>query len=569
MIRLKNNLAIIGILFISLNLYSQLNGNAFLSGQTNHLGIKIKFISTGGTAVTDSTFTSSSGSYSINITGGVYTVVFSKAGYMDFNYNGGASVVLTNTIALSNSTLTAGSQINVNGNISGNWMNTNTYIVTGNITVPSGQTLTIQQGTNIKFNGYYSITVDGSLIANGTSLSPILFTSNLPIPSPGNWDRINVNGNGSVFNFCIFDYFTRGLNIYYSSPIVTNNEFSNFNGIAIYANGCSSIISKNWIHDYQSDIYAQGITYDGSSNIIVECNKIHDGGGYGIRPFGGGIVRNNIIYNIKSASRGIAFGCGPGTLARIENNFMHDCNLGFWINGSITPIPHPYIINNTISNMLYAGIEMNDNYSNADIINNIFTDCNIGIYQSVPSCTPMCSTTPSVVANNLMYNNTGGNYVGVQIVGIGSIVSTNGQGNPVDPYFNMSQDPLFSGNVPPSLNPTSPCINAGKVGYSANIGFDTSFVCNTPVMSVHENTKNIISVKLFPNPSSGTFYLELDSDIFDGEIVLINTVGAIVYREKIVKGFNMLNPNQIASGLYNYLLLSNKQKVYNGKLIIE
>lgn len=569
MIRLGKILSFIGITFISINLYSQLNGNAFLAGQTNHTGIKIKLISTGGTAVTDSTYTTSSGSYSINITGGVYTVVFSKAGYIDFNYNGGANIVLTNTVSLTNSTLTAGTQVNISGNVSGNWTNNNTYIVNGNINIPSGQTLTIQPGTNIRFNGNYSITADGSLIANGTQLNPILFTSNLPTPGPGNWNQITVNGNGSVFNYCILDYCTSGLNISNCSPIVTNSEFRNFNGTAIFATNCSSIISKNWIHDYQSDVYSQGITYDGSNNIVVECNKIHDGGGYGIRPFGGGVVRNNVIYNIKGVSRGYAMGCGSGTTARIENNYMHDCNSGFWIYENVTPIPHPYIINNTFANMQYAGIEMEGFYANADIINNIFSNCNVGIYQSVPSCSPMCSTTPSVVSNNLMWNNTNGNYMGVQITGIGSIVSTNGQGNPVDPYFNMSQDPLFIGNVPPNLSTTSPCINAGKSGYSQNIGFDSSFVCSTLVTHVHDISKDIIAFKLFPNPSSGFFNLQLDNDISNGELVLINSIGQKVHEQKIEKGINEIKVDQLARGFYIYFVLRDKQKVNDGKLIIE
>jgi len=568
MIRSGKIVSVIAMLFISMNIYSQLTGNAFLSGQANHAGIKIKFISTGGTAVTDSAYTTSSGSYSISITGGVYTIVLSKAGYIDFNYNGGASVVLTNSVTLSNSTLTPGTQINVNGNVSGNWTNNNTYIVTGNLIVPSGQTLTVQAGTNIRFNGNFSITVDGSIIANGTSLNKILFTSNLPSPAPANWSHIDVKGNGSVFNHCIFDYFNSGLNISYCSPIVTNNEFRNFNGIAIFASGCSSNISKNWIHDYQSDIYSQGITYDGSNSIIVECNEIHDGGGYGIRPYGGGIVRNNVIYNIKGSSRGYAMGCGSGTTARIENNYMHDCNSGFWIHENITPSPHPYIINNTIANMFYTGIEMDGFYSNADIINNIFTNCNVGIYQSTPGCS-MCSTTPSVVANNLMYNNSGGNYSGVQITGIGTIVSTNAQGNPVDPYFNMSQNPLFSGNVPPNLTPVSPCINAGKPGFSPNIGFDSSFICATPVMNVRNISHNIISLKLFPNPSSGFFNLQVDNDVQDEKLVLMNSIGQEVYEQKIMKGMNEIKANELARGFYIYFLLRDKQKVNDGKLIIE
>lgn len=569
MIRIGKTMSFIVILFISINLFSQLNGNAFLAGQTNHAGIKVKLISNGGTAVTDSTYTTSSGSYSINITGGVYTVVFSKAGYLDFNYNGGVTIVLTNTVSLNNSTLTAGTQVNVSGNVFGNWSNSNTYIVTGNLIIPSGQTLTIQPGTNIRFNGNYSITADGSLIANGTQLNPILFTSNLPTPGPGNWNQITVNGHGSVFNYCVLEYFVWGLYISNCSPIVTNNEFKNYIATAIYASNCSSIISKNWIHDYQANEYTDGIAYNGSNNIVVECNKIHDGGGYGIRPFSGGIVRNNVIYNINGASRGYAMGCGAGTTALLENNYMHDCNSGIWIYDNVTPIPHPYIINNTFANMVYMGIQMNGFYANADIINNVFVNCNRGIFQSVPSCSPMCSTTPSVVANNLMWNNTGGNYVGVQIIGIGSIVSTNAQGNPVDPYFNMSQDPLFIGNVPPWLSAGSPCENAGKPGYSSNIGYDSSFVCNTPVMNVRNISKDVIVLKLFPNPSTGSFNVQLDDNISDGKFVMINAIGQEVHVQKIGKGINEIKVNQLVKGFYIYFLVSDKQKVSDGKLIIE
>jgi len=260
-------------------------------------------------------------------------------------------------------------------------------------------------------------------------------------------------------------------------------------------------------------------------------------------------------------------GCGAGTTARIENNYLHNCNSGFWIYENVTPAPHPYIINNTIANMQYTGIEMDGFYSNADIINNIFSNCNVGIFQSVPSCSPMCSTTPSVVANNIMWNNTGGNYVGVQITGIGYIVSTNGQGNPVDPYFNMSQDPLF--NVAPNLSSVSPCINAGNTSYSSNIGFDSSYVCNTPVMNVRNISKDVIALKLFPNPSSGSFNVQLDENISDGKLVLINAIGQEVYSQKIAKGTNEINADKLAKGFYIYFVLQDKQKVSDGKLIIE
>ena len=558
------------LLFISLSHYSQLSGNAFLFGQTNHSGIKAKFISTGGTAVTDSAYTTSLGSYSINITGGAYKVEFSKTGYLNFNYNNNATVILTNTVTLSNATLSLGTPVSISGgSVSGSWTSNNTYIITGNITIPFGQTLTIQPGTTIRFDGNYSVTANGSLIANGNEWNPIRFTSNFISPGPGNWREIDVNGNGSVFNYCIFEYCTFGLNISNCSPVVTNNEFRNFNGIAILASGCKSLISKNWIHDYKSDDYAQGITYDYTDSIIVECNKIHDGGGYGIRPYGGGIVRNNIIYNIKSPARGYAMGCGAGTKALIKNNYMHDCNSGFWIYENVTPIPHPYIVNNTIANMLYTGIEMNGFYASADIVNNIFSNCNIGIYQSAPSCTPMCTTTPSVVSNNLMWNNFGGNYQGVQVIGIGVIVSTNAQGNPVDSYFNMSQDPLFIGGNPPYLTSGSPCLNAGNTFYSSNIGFDSTSICDVQVINVKDVETKTTQVKIFPNQSNGSFTIVFNSVVLNGELVLVNALGQIVLSQVLSQGNNSIYAFELPEGLYNYILLSNKQKIGSGKLVIE
>ena len=42
------------------------------------------------------------------------------------------------------------------------------YIVTGSITVPTGVTLTIQPGTQVRFTADKSLTVNGKLVAIGT-----------------------------------------------------------------------------------------------------------------------------------------------------------------------------------------------------------------------------------------------------------------------------------------------------------------------------------------------------------------------------------------------------------------
>lgn len=87
--------------------------------------------------------------------------------------------------------------------------------------------LTIEAGTVIKLLDGHSITLlntsgaQGSIIANGTSSNPIIFTSikdderggttdikeNNGDPSPRAWGPIDLNGTaGSVFNYCEFHY---------------------------------------------------------------------------------------------------------------------------------------------------------------------------------------------------------------------------------------------------------------------------------------------------------------------------------------------------------------------------
>lgn len=99
----------------------------------------------------------------------------------------------------------------LSGNVSGILdMTPSAYIVTSNITVPQGQTLVINPGVVLKFMPGISLTVLGTLQANGVPVSPVVFTSlqddefggdsnndgSATIPTHGDWDRIVV-GNGT------------------------------------------------------------------------------------------------------------------------------------------------------------------------------------------------------------------------------------------------------------------------------------------------------------------------------------------------------------------------------------
>lgn len=102
------------------------------------------------------------------------------------------------------------------------WLPGRTYCVTGDITVISGGTLTIQAGTIIKFATGKSLIVNsgGALSAVGTRAQPIVFTSIKDdsaggdtngddansAPNPGDWGMVKLGGGVGDFAYCTFQY---------------------------------------------------------------------------------------------------------------------------------------------------------------------------------------------------------------------------------------------------------------------------------------------------------------------------------------------------------------------------
>jgi hypothetical protein len=143
-----------------------------------------------------------------------------------------------------------------------------------NITVADKSILRIEPGIVIKMNHSRSITVNGTLIANGTTGNEIIFTS----IKDDDVDGIDVEGNGDVspskgdwyyirFNdlsddsACILDYTFVGYGGYSygeiycanASPTVTNSEICFSKNYGIYLSGNSNpVLSGNDYHDNNS-----------------------------------------------------------------------------------------------------------------------------------------------------------------------------------------------------------------------------------------------------------------------------------------------------------------------------
>src|ERR1051326_5531496 len=129
----------------------------------------------------------------------------------------------------------------VSGNVSGTWSNTcNPYIATANLTVPSGQTLTIQPGVILVVGEGLNMNVNGTILAVGTCAQPISIKGATPSQY---WDTIKVSYNGgaqSTFVHCKISDATNGLQLITTSstamiPQVSNCIFSNCLGSCVYA----------------------------------------------------------------------------------------------------------------------------------------------------------------------------------------------------------------------------------------------------------------------------------------------------------------------------------------------
>jgi hypothetical protein len=170
-----------------------------------------------------------------------------------------------------------------------------TYVLTCEVTIPSGITLTINHGAIIKPQGS-GMTVIGSVQASGTGEEPVVFTSYLDdayggdtnqdgsstSPTPGNWSTISVQVGGSVnLTHAILRYAgitlqNLGGNVSLASSIV---EYGSGNGIESSSNGVINL---------QDDIIrnnnGRGLFYSasGSGEPVVKNNHFEANTGYAI-----------------------------------------------------------------------------------------------------------------------------------------------------------------------------------------------------------------------------------------------------------------------------------------------
>ncbi|MCB9367349.1 MAG: right-handed parallel beta-helix repeat-containing protein [Calditrichaeota bacterium] len=82
------------------------------------------------------------------------------------------------------------------------------WIIVEDYVIPEGVTVTVEPGAEIMVAGLNWIDVQGKIVAEASSASPIIFTSAHTEPDLGQWRGIKLRNasEGSVFRYCVFSY---------------------------------------------------------------------------------------------------------------------------------------------------------------------------------------------------------------------------------------------------------------------------------------------------------------------------------------------------------------------------
>jgi len=388
-------------------------------------------------------------------------------------------------------------QIHISGPQSGVLVGT-TYIVDGDISVQSGDSLIIEPGAVFLFDGTYVFSVGGYLYAVGTEVDSIKFTPNTGIPA---WEGIDFFSTASAANQLEFLHITGSTSsgIFASSLVLLIANSTIIENSADYGGG---------IHVTGTDLTVSGCQFSGNSaitgaglyaadNASLELNggsffnnlaEQHGGGVY-IRDGNGEITNSHFEGNrAESTIRGKGGGVSSeNALVAVEGctftqNYagLSGGGVGF-VSSTGSSVKHSLFYDNSTPNQ--GGAIMlkwtSGRVENCTIDDNFSTNIGGAIHISRDSFLTLLNSTitntrgpnaisiglssNSAITYNDIYGNEGDDFSGNVPAGAGLIIGVNANGDPCDDYFNIFLSPEYV-NQPDrdyNLTSTSPCIDAG------------------------------------------------------------------------------------------------------------
>ncbi|MBN1559114.1 T9SS type A sorting domain-containing protein [candidate division KSB1 bacterium] len=310
------------------------------------------------------------------------------------------------------------SQTQVSGSVFGTWtLDNSPYIATNNIKIEKDDSLLIEPGVQILFDGHFSLRADGYLYAVGTKTDSILFSNN---HQGSMWAGIGIynDKNSSTLEFCRIEHSDQsGINIYDASPKIrfchilnntdsgTQNHIGEGGGIDVHY--ADPVIEFNLIENNSSDRGGGIHIYEDPNNRPGQCRIYNNIIRFNTATWGGGIR----VFTEGAATTGAK--CTP----IIRNNVLDG---------------------NSVADPQYGGNIYIFPGAKPEIINNIVINS--------PNGGGILDLSSSIIQYNDVWNNKPYNYID----------ATPGLGD-------FSANPLFIGGSPFDyhLTSSSPCIDAG------------------------------------------------------------------------------------------------------------
>lgn len=246
----------------------------------------------------------------------------------------------------------------LSGIVSGNWdINSSPITIDGDVTIASGNSLTIAPGVTLYFTGPYSLVVNGTLTAQGTSIQPITFTR-ATVTDGSKWGGIRfINADdSSLLEYCTIQYASR----------TTINDQDDLGG-GVLIDDCSPTIRYCTIrNNHNTSVRGDGgggaIAIIGDSTSLIESNLLttntsDSGGALCIGRDSAPVIRRNVISHNSANNSGGGIYLGAWARATIDGNIIRTNSAALWGGGGISLWNNSYDDGNcanVVNNIVYG-----------------------------------------------------------------------------------------------------------------------------------------------------------------------------------------------------------------------
>ena len=237
------------------------------------------------------------------------------------------------------------------------------YKVFADARIDPGSSLLLEKGTRVEFSQGTRLTVNGRMVANGTLVDKVTFTSSQPQPSTSDWEGIWVGESGKAdFIHSIVQFSKAGINVTGGLATISNSSL-NFHILSAVRAGAGANVSvkDTTISSCQYD----GLMYDNNSKGAVLRNKIFS-------CLYGAVTFSDIEIAHNSFTENYIGIYSYNNSGRILNNTISTC----W-DGIIAFYADPVITHNVIQGSLGNGTRFF--FSNATFTDNRLISNRIGL----------------------------------------------------------------------------------------------------------------------------------------------------------------------------------------------